>query len=105
MYVYLRLCTEELTVGDLMFTPAVCTSGPAALLLFLLPKFSCFLERRGWSMGTIDSDCTPHANLLLRDGEKMFAATAFSLLSISFPSVFVRASASMDITTDSKAFN
>lgn len=55
-------------------------------------------------MGTIDSDCTPHANLLLRDGE-MFAATAFSLLSISFPSVFVRASASMDITTDSKAFN
>lgn len=56
-------------------------------------------------MGTIDSDCTPHANLLLRDGEKTFAATAFSLLSISFPSVFVRASASMDITTDSKAFN
>lgn len=45
-HIFYRLCAEELTIRDLMLSlSSLCTSSSAALSLFLLPKFSCFLGR------------------------------------------------------------
>lgn len=79
----------------------VCSTEPvSASLAFREGETSC------WNMDMIYSDCTHHANLPFRVVRRsVYFYRLFTAVSISFLSVFVRASAFMVITTGSKAFN